>query len=102
MVAVLTLGITFSNATTTDVFIAGADPEFNGFFGVMSNGPSITSLKLNGASFVGTGESFSFDNLRYGGTPTGGGGTPTVPEPSSLVLLGSAIGTVLLLKSRLA
>src|SRR4029077_3730414 len=40
----LDLLITFSNATTTDVFIAGTDPQFNGFFGVVSNGTTISSV----------------------------------------------------------
>jgi len=97
----LDLHINFSNATSTDVSIAGADPEFNGFLGVISNGASITSLTLNGAAFTGNGESFTLDNLQYRGTG-GGGGTPTVPEPSAALLLASGVGLLLLVKSRLA
>ena len=97
----LDLHIIFSNATFTDVFIAGTDPEFNNFLGVTSNGVSITSLTLNGASFTGNGESFTLDDLRYLGTG-GGGGTSTVPEPSTALLLASGVGLLLLVKSRLA
>jgi len=99
----LDLLIGFSNATTTDVFISGTDPEFNGFFGVTSNGASITSLQLNGAAITGNGESFTLDNLQFRSNgSTGGGGTTPVPEPSTALLLGSALGLLRLVKSRLA
>ena len=97
----LDLAIGFSNGTTTDAFFGGIQPEFNGFFGVVSNGAAITSVTLKGAALTGNGESFTLDNLAYGGTPTGGvGGTTPVPEPSSVLLLGSAFGILFLLKSR--
>jgi hypothetical protein len=99
----LDLSIAFSNATSTDVFIPGGDPEFNGFFGVTSNGASITSLTLKGASFTGGGESFTLDNLQFRSSGSGGGGgTTPVPEPSTALLLGSALGLLRLVKSRLA
>jgi len=91
----LDLTITFSNATTTDVFIPGANPQqFNGFFGVVSNGVSISSVAVNGAALTGNGESYNLDNLQFAGG-TGGGGNPGgsntgVPEPSTLLL--SALG----------
>ena len=102
----LDLLITFSNATTTDAFIAGTSPQFNGFFGVTSNGVSITSVTLNGAAFTGNGESFTLDNLRYIGSGGGGGGPtnppPAVPEPAALLLMVSGVGAALALKSRLS
>jgi PEP-CTERM motif len=98
----LDLLIGFSNATTTDVFIAGADPEFNGFFGVTSNGASITSVTLKGADLFGNGETFTLDNLQFRSNG-GGGGTTPVPEPSTALLFGSAlVGLLRLVKSRLA
>ena len=91
----LNLLITFSNATTTGTLIPGGTPQFNGFFGVISNGVTISSVALRGASFTGNGESFTLDNLQYTGGSTGGGGntggnTAGVPEPSTLLL--SALG----------
>ena len=99
----LELDIAFSNATTTSVFIPGTDPEFNGFFGVTSNGATITSVTLNGASFTGNGESFTLDNLQYStgtGTGTGDNGGPStgVPEPSTLLLSAFGLGGLAALK----
>jgi len=97
----LDLLITFSNATTTDVFIAGTDPQFNGFFGVVSNGTTISSVTLKGASFTGNGESFTLDNLQFStGTGTGDNGGPTtgVPEPSTLLLSALGLGGLAALK----
>jgi len=90
----LNLLITFSNATTTGTLIPGGTPQFNGFFGVISNGVTISSVTLRGASITGNGESFTLDNLHStGGRPGGGGntgGNTGVPEPSTLLL--SALG----------
>ena len=99
----LNLIITFANNTTTVVNIPGGTPQFNSFFGVVSNGAAITSLTVNGAAFTGNGESFTLDNLQYV-TGSGGGGTPPppVPEPSTVVLLGAGIGVLFILKSRSA
>jgi hypothetical protein len=100
------LFITFSNASTTDAFIAGTTPQFNGFFGVVSNGVAISSVTLKGASFTGNGESFTLDDLQYttgtgtgGGPSTGGGGSNTgVPEPSTLLLSALGLGGLAVLK----
>jgi PEP-CTERM motif len=98
----LDLFITFSNTTTTDVFIPGGTPQFDGFFGVVSNGASISSVALKGASFTGNGESFTLDNLQYsGGSNNGGsnnGGSTGVPEPSTLLLSSLGLGGLALLK----
>jgi hypothetical protein len=96
----LNLLVTFSNATTADVIIPGGTPQFNGFFGVVSNGVTISSVTLRGASFTGNGESFTLDNLQYTtGTGTGGGGPSTgVPEPSTLLLSALGLGGLAFLK----
>jgi hypothetical protein len=75
--------------------------EFNGSFGVTSNGASITSVTLKGADLFGNGETFTLDNLQFRSNGSGGGTTP-VPEPSTALLLGSALGLLRLVKSRLA
>ncbi len=96
----LDLLITFSNTSTTDVFIAGTDPEFNGFFGVVSNGATISSVTLKGP-FFGNGESFTLDNLQFStGTGTGDNGGPStgVPEPSTLLLSALGLGGLAALK----
>jgi hypothetical protein len=97
----LDLQIAFTNATTTDVFIPGTDPEFNGFFGVTSNGASISSVTMKGADLTGQGELYSLDNLQFRSSGSGSGTTP-VPEPSAALLLGTALGLLRLVKPRLA
>ncbi len=85
----LTITATLSNGDMTSfTAIPGG-----GFFGFTTT-PAILSLTLTGTVVTVGGGGFNIDNFTFG--QASGGGTTTVPEPATILLLGtglSAVGT---------
>jgi hypothetical protein len=81
----LELHLTFSDNSTADLFISNpaAPNTFSGFFGFVSD-TAVKSILINSGTVTGQ-EEFTMDNAYLPG------GTTAVPEPSSLILLGTGI-----------
>lgn len=81
----LILALTFADNSLGQLVISNPFPNaFVGFFGFTSD-KAVTSIRLD--SPVTGVESFNMDNLRFR-TATNGGSGGTVPEPTTLALLG--------------
>lgn len=83
----LVLALSFGDGTFASQFITNpAGGAFSGFFGLVSD-TTITSVRFDAP---GTGrEEFNADNVRF--VTPGGGGGGTVPEPTTLALVGLAL-----------